>query len=513
FEGVSIDAALTPADPARPVELRVAVRGLRVEGKVLPPVVLDPARLDRDVVPLLQNLLQDRLGRLAGEPGAPQPLRALAEHLLPLVGLGGDVPRLPVEGIGIDPSVVARWFTTVLDSPPAGGGTPGSAWLGHLAGLLGSGAPVAGTGAEADPYRVLLATFGGARVDLTLATRTAAGGRDLLAGVALLLGGPAGAVLEARGMLLSLPLTGPGPPRAVPSAAVTIRAPGDAAGTLVAGGGLGVRFVRAGLAWDGIALGPILELGGVEFEGASHELINLSNVDSIRAAAAEAARASIAAALGTDGPGSHLAVLVGLIPPPGEPGAPVADLVALLSAPTRELARVHRSRLHDAAHSWATMLAHLAALLGLPEPVAGTGSPAEPWHVPVAKDGPLTLELAAWTGDHDLHLGLRAVATPTVGAATIDATMLSEVVHLTFPDSGPTTARLLGRHQGRLAVTGPFTLAPVGGIGLTVQGGDLTIDWSGTGARAGRDTVRAHRAPRRRRRDAAGVAGAAGRWL
>ena len=120
---------------------------------------LDPEHLDRDAVPLLQNLLQDRLGRLAADPGTPDQLRALAGHLLPLEGLGGDVPRLPVERIGIDRSAVADWFTATLDAGPPGGGAagppgggaPGSVWLAHLAGLLGSGAAPSGSGSEADP--------------------------------------------------------------------------------------------------------------------------------------------------------------------------------------------------------------------------------------------------------------------------------------------------------------------------------------------------------------------------
>src|SRR5262249_41546776 len=91
--------------------------------------------------------------------------------------------------------------------------------------------------------------------------------------------------------------------------------------------------------------------------------------------------------------GAARPALPALPPPAGGPGAPLADPVALLTGPTRELARVHRARLTDPSHSWAAMLAELAALLGATDPVAGAGSAADPWHVPVASVEPLSLEL------------------------------------------------------------------------------------------------------------------------
>src|SRR5581483_11166570 len=365
FDGLVIEADLAPADATDPVTLRIGVHNLRVGDQVLDTMFLDPGQLGRDVVPLIQNLLQDRLRPVALDPDTPAQLSALADHLLPLAGLGSDVPRLPVERIGIDKSVVADWFAAVLDAP--------AGWLGHLAGLLGSGAAPSGTGTEADPWRIPLAALdddGG--IELTLGTRTTAAGREVLAGFALHLTGPAGIALDARAVLIALPLSGPGTARAVPSATVVIRAPGDPAATLVDGDELRVGFAQAGLTWDGATLRPVLELGQVVFEGSAHDLIDLSNVDSVRAAAAQAARDAIVAAIGADGLGGHLSVLAGLAPPAGEDGAPVADLVALLSAPTRELARVHRARLLDPAHSWAAMLGELAGLLGLPGTVAGS---------------------------------------------------------------------------------------------------------------------------------------------
>ena len=479
FETISLDAALTPSQTDQPVTLSIAVRGLRVDGAVLPPVVVDPAHLGPDTVPLLQGLLENRLGALA-TTGAPAALVALADHLLPVLGLVGDVPRLPIERIGAQPGVVGTWFAQVLDAVPAGGGPAGSAWLGHLAGLFGSDAPPTGTGSEADPWRVPVAVLGGdGRIELTLATRTTAAGRELLAGMALRLAGPVGVALDAGATLLALPLTGAGPPRAVPSASVLVRAPADPSAALVAADELHVGFARAGLRWDGAELRPLLELGAVTFEGHSYDLIDLAQADSVRAAAADAVRAALADALGGDGPGVHLAVLLGLLAPAGEPGAPLADPVALLTGPTRELARVHLARLTDPGHSWAAMLAELAALLGATDPVAGAGSAADPWHVPVASVEPLSLELTAWTAGPvpELHLGLRVAAQTPVGMATVSATADAEIVALTLPAASPATAQLVAHHRVQLALTGPFTLYPADGAALTLQGADARLDW------------------------------------
>lgn len=480
FDALALEAALTPGESEQPITLRVTVHGLRVEGQVLPPVVVDPTHLGRDVIPVLETFLGDRLSGLAGGPDVPPAIAALAGNVLPLLGLAGDVPRLPVEQIGVVPGIVGAWFATVLDAVPAGGGAPGSAWLAHLAGLLGSEAEAAGTGTEADPWRISLPVLAGdERVQVTLATRTTAAGRELSVGISVQLTGPGGIALDASGTLLSLPLTGAGGSRAVPSAAVLLRAPADPSDTLVAVDEIHVGFAQGGLRWDGAELRPVLELGAVTFDGHRYDVLDLAHVDSVRAAAAEAVRAALADALGADGPGAHLAVLLGLLAPAGESGAPLADPVNLLTAPTRELARVHRARLLDPQHSWSAMLTELAALLGAAGPSSGAGSAAEPWQVAVASVGPVSVELAAWTAGAvpELHLGLRVAADADVGIGAVAATVDAELVALTFPSASPVAATLLGRHAARVALVGPFTLAPLDSAALTVQGADGRLSW------------------------------------
>jgi hypothetical protein len=475
FEALALDATLSPRQAAQPVSLSVTVRGLRVDGVVQPPLVVDVAHLGRDVVPLLQGLLENRLDGLAGAAGTPDALVALAEHLLPLLGLAGDVPRLPVDGIGRDPGVVGTWFAQVLDTVPAR-----SAWLGHLTGLLGDDTPTTGSGTAADPWRIPVAVLGAHdRVEITLATRPTVAGRELLAGIALRLAGPGGVVLDAGATLVSFPLTGAGAPQALPSAEVVLRAPGDPTKKLVDAAGLQVGFARGGLRWDGAEVRPTLELGAVTFEGHTYDLVDLAHVDSVRATAAAAVRSALVDALRSDGPGAHLAVLLGLLAPAGETGAPLTDPVALLTGPTRELARVHRARLTDPGHSWAAMLGQLGALLGADDPVAGAGSAADPWHIPLVETGPLSLDLTAWTKGPlpELHLGLRLAGQTALGTATVSGQVNAEIVALTFPTAAPVTAELVGHHEARLSLAGPFTLSPFDRTTLGLGGAEAHLVW------------------------------------
>ena len=118
-------------------------------------------------------------------------------------------------------------------------------------------------------------------------------------------------------------------------------------------------------------------------------------------------------------------------------------------------------------------------LLGASDPVAGTGTVADPWRVPLATVGPVTLALTAWRGtpDPQLHLGLRASGSTGTGAATVAGALDSEIVALAFPDSAPVTARVLGHHEARISVTGPFSISPLDGAGIGLAGADARIKW------------------------------------
>ena len=207
-------------------------------------------------------------------------------------------------------------------------------WLEHVGGLFGAAAP-AGTGTEADPWAIRLAALGSGGVDLTFATRTAAGGaRELLLGVRLALDSSIVSA-QAAATLLALPLSGTAGPIVLPSATVDVRAPRDASERLVEGPPVRLGSARVGAAWDGRTLRPLVELRDVQVEGTEYPVIDLSNVDSATAAIATAIREAIEDALGDQPPGRNLAALAGLVPPAADPASPLVDPAALDRRPAR----------------------------------------------------------------------------------------------------------------------------------------------------------------------------------
>ena len=264
-----------------------------------------------------------------------------------------------------------------------------------------------------------------------------------------------------------------------PSASATVRAPRDPAATLVSQAQITVGALRGGFAWDGTTLRPLLELLDVQFAGEQpYPVVDLSNVDTARAAVATAARDAIRAALGSSGPGRHLAALAGLLPPATDPTSPLADPVALVAAPTRELARLHRLVLTDPARGWKHMLGALAGALGLTGTLSGTGTQDDPWRVEIATVAPLTLELAAWNAGPGadpapLRIGLRASAVK----APLTASWLAELIAADLPASGTAKIELMAGQHGRLTLAGPFGLRPVAGIAVGLHDADGRIDW------------------------------------
>ena len=482
FASIDADARIAPlAEAAAMAAIAIEV-GVRNADGTITQTSLDPQHLAGDALSLIASLLEHHLGALAQAEGAPPELAALAEHLLPVLGLGAGVPTLPVDRIGTDPDVLRAWLAELLAAPasapltPTTGPAPIDAWLGHLAGLFGA-VGFDGTGDEADPWTIPLATLGTGGAALTVATRAGAGGgQEVLFGLELDLDTPS---VRAQGgvTLLALPLSGTAPPSVLPFASADVRAPRDAAATLVSGSTITVGALRAGVAWNGSALRPLLEMDGVQFDGMMYPVIDLSNIDSVRAAAAQAARASLLAALGDAGPGHQLAVLAGVLPPDTDPTSPVVDPVALVSAPTPEIARVHRALLTDATRGWSHMLQALAALLGLSGASEGTGSPDDPWRIALATAGPVQLDLAAWTPGGDpapLRIGLRASAAP----GPLQLSWLAELITADLPAAAPATIGLMAGQHGRIALGSAVTLAPVQGIALGIQHAEGRVDWT-----------------------------------
>jgi hypothetical protein len=228
-------------------------------------------------------------------------------------------------------------------------------------------------------------------------------------------------------------------------------------------------------------LQPALELIDVTFDGTHHDRLDLSNADSVRAAAASAVQTAIASALGT-GTGLHLSALAGLTPPAGDPTSPhLADLPALAANPARAIAALHRSVLLD-GQRWMFMLSEIAGLIGLPGKISGTGVPSDPWRVAIGPAGPMALEIAAWnaqtsgvaTDPQKLRLGLLASSA----SAPITFSWLAEVLAFDLPQAAAGTVSLIAGQHVSLLIEPLGTSTATAGFTLQASSFQAGMAWS-----------------------------------
>jgi hypothetical protein len=455
----------------------VTLEGLDLDGTGAQDTPLDPAHLNAQAMQLVLGLIREKLRTLAGDANAE--IAATAAHLMPMLGLGDDLPAFPFAELLHGPEALQNWLNSLIASGKV------SAWLGHVAGLFGATVPV-GVLDPQGPWNVHLLEFGpgdASSLDLTLARANGHLRAGLRIGIS-----PAGAApaarIEADAVLAAIPLGGAGAAAVLPSASVLIRSPGDDAAPLVAAGGpIAVHSLRAGIKWDGANLTPLLELLDVTLDGTHYDRIDLTNTDSVVAAASAAVRNAINNALGNTGPGRHLAALAGLLAPQGDPTWPFfTDPATLVADPTRAIAEVHRRALLGGAHNWSFMLAEVTGLIGIAGAVTGNGSESDPWRVPLAPAGPITLELAAWNAQtsgnaadpQKLRLGLRLSAE----SGPWRTWWLAEILAFDLPAAGSgQVAMMAGQHAA-------FTLEPVpttpafAGVTLAATSVGIKLDWN-----------------------------------
>jgi hypothetical protein len=485
---VTLAATIAPLASGGPVEsLVVTLGGLDLDGNGPVDTVLDPSQLRSEAFHLVLGLVRAELETLGS--GLSAEAQSVATHFLPLLGLSGaGVPPFPFAQLAADPGAVRAWFAGLLQ----GAAPPITAWLLHLASLLGAAVPVtSGTGTPDDPWTVPVLSFNGSSgLSLTLAEQTAPSGSSLLFGVALSFA-PAGAQpalgVQAEATLAALPLAGTAPAAVLPSARFVARAPAAGGASLVSNApNLAVSSIQGGLAWSGSALSPLLELLDVTLLGTHYDQLDLTHADSVVAAAAAAVVNNVLAALG-GGAGQHLAVLAGLVKPTGDPIA-TAHLVNpadLVTNPARAIAAVHRAVLTDANDNWSFVFGDLTALLGLAGPPAGTGSQTDPWRVTLASAGALAVELVAWnaatgitaTDVQQLRVGLRA----NVQSAPVQFWWLAELLAFDLPSGAAGTAHVLGGEHLNFAVNPVPALAPAAGVGVTADSIQATLDWNPAG--------------------------------
>ena len=474
LSGMVIEAAIAPPS----VNVKVTLKGLALDGGPPQDIVLDPANVSSEASKLVVALLKQVLSQLAATVTPGTELDALVKHLTGLLGFDSDgVPTFPIAVLASNPAALQNWLRSLTQSAAM------TKWLGHLAGLIGAGSlTVNGDGSQGNPWAVQVVPFN-AQSGLSVIAWTASDGIRFGVQASFL---PAGANppfrVDAQAILASIPLNGTGSASVLPAASILFRAPGQGGAPLASSAQISVGSLQGGIQWDGSTLRPLLELDQVTLIGppsASYDRIDLTNTDSVAAAASSLVRNAILAALG-GGTGTHLAALAGLVQPAGDPGSPhLTDLSTLVSNPARAIANFHRSVLLDSTHNWSFLMTELAALLGINTPVSGTGTFNDPWRIALAPAGPLTLELATWNpqtnlaATQQLRLGLRASAA----SGPLQFFWLAELLAFDLPASGAGDVRLMGgQHLALIAAP----LAPHGAVSNIRFGADsfrAQMDW------------------------------------
>ena len=486
LDSVVVDAVLAPLPPgSASASLKITLEQLQLDNSGAKDVVLDPNNLSSEAVQLITGLLHEKLSRLAGPTGEAA---SLVNHLLPLLGLGEDgIPQFPFAQLS-DPSALNTWFDSLLQGQST---PPIVAWLGHLAGLLGaSNTAVSGSGTAIDPWSVMLLPIGsvaGSGVSLTLATQTISSTTSLLAGlrVRVVPGGVNPPLrIEAGATIAAIPIVGVGSASILPAASITAIAPGDpAGGNLVTNANITIATAEAGFQWNGSALQPLLELENVTLLGTHYDKLDLTNTDSVAAAATAAVKAALMTAIGSTGPGAHLAALAGIVPPANDSTSPhQIDLARMVANPAQAIAAVHRAVLLDATHNWSFLLQEITAIAGITGAVSGTGTRGDPWRVSLAAPAIIDIELAAWnaqtgvvaTDPQKLRLGLRA----SVAQGSLAFWWLCELLAFDLPQTGSGTVSLMAGQEAHVEIQPIPTIPEVAGLSISVADFSADMSWT-----------------------------------
>ena len=489
LDSVVVTASLTPLGGATPATLTVDLEGLQLDATGPRNVTLDPSNLGSEAVHLIIGFIQEQLRRLAASSGEAG---AVTAHLLQLLGFGdAAIPQFPFTQLG-DPHAINTWFASLLQG---GASAPVVNWLGHLIGLLGASTiTVTGTGTEADPWVAPVLPFGtaaGSGFNITFATKTVSSTTSLLIGLRarVIPGGANPPVrIEGSATLASIPITGTGSAAVLPSASVTAFAPGAiGAGPLVSTGTISAQSLRAGFAWTGSALQPLLELDTVHFTLLGvpnvYDKVDLTNADSVASDVSSAIGNTIKGYLGSTSPGSNLAALAGIIPPQNDPtSSHTVRLPQFLANPAQEIGAVHRAVLLDNAHPWSHMLEEIGGLVGIATPVTGTGTRTDPWVVELAPPSTFHIEIAAWndqtsgvaTDPQKLRVGLRA----SFSQSPVDIYWLAELLAFDLPQTGAGRISLMAGQHAHVGVQPIPTIPSVAGLSLSIA--DFSADMTFT---------------------------------
>lgn len=478
LRAISITGSLSPIGPGASANLTVVLEQLDLDGSGPRDTALDPTQLDSQALDLILGLIQERLHQISAT--AIGEAARVTANLGTLLGLDGTIPRFPFDRLTQGPAALQAWFNQLIDTGRI------VDWLSAFGRMMGANVAASGSGTTTDPWRIRIIDLNGgpSGVDVTLVRKTGPV-LDIGLRTALLPDGANPAVLiEAQAALASIPLSGTAAAVVLPSAEVVVRAPGDAS-DLVNSATITIERLRTGLRWNGSNLIPLLELLNVTFAGSQYDRIDLTNTDSVAAAASAAVETALRNALGA-GAGARLAALAGLIRPSGDPTWPhTLNPATLVTNPAAAIAGVHRAALLDAAHNWSFLLEEFAGLVGLAGPVTGLGTRTDPWRV-LLGPGPLRIELAAWNEQTSgvaadpqlLRIGFRATATN----GPMSFRWLAELLAFDLPASGSGDVRLMAGQHASFFIEPLPALPERNGIVMNADSIGITMDWTPGGS-------------------------------
>ncbi|HEY4940109.1 MAG TPA: DUF6603 domain-containing protein [Rhizomicrobium sp.] len=477
--GISLTLRLAPfPSNAATADIAVTLQGLDIDGSGAQDVTLNPDNLGPEAMHIVVGLVCQQLRQSA-------PAGSVAAHLLAVLGLDGTSPAFPFTTIASDPHALTSWVRALV-TPAGSSPAPMQTWLGDLASLFGVTATVTATpltgGMEWSlPFFTLSTT---SVVTLSVAQSTAADGvtpqLTIGIGFALVPSGTAALRFDTSVALIRVSLAGQAAPTAFPTASLIVTAPGDPLQQpWLTSANISVDSMRAGVLWNGSALMPVLEIDNVAFQGQTYPVVNLTNANSVVAAAGSQLVGNIVAALGSSPIGLNLALLAGLVRPTSAPTAPLVDFAQLAAHPLSAIATLHRNALLSTAYPWSNHFGELAALLSISGAVGGSGTFADPWVAAIASYGPLTLQLAAWNAQTSgnaadpqlLRIGVRALASDP----STSAWWTTELLAVDMPASGANTIALLGAHHAALTFV-PGGVEEISGVSLTADSVSATLD-------------------------------------
>lgn len=477
--------------------LGITLQGLQLPGQVAPGDVGlggAPDQLADQAVALLAGLVQRSVAGASGE---------LAE-LLALVGISDDlhIPVLPVADL-IEEGVSAwrTWLDQLLGSP-----TAVTAWLGHLAAMIGHGASVVGStslaAAAGQPARIEWTLTAGVTVAAVVTVgRTPSGDPTLTLAVEarLAAAGPPVGGLEFGATLARITLGSAPAAAGLPDLHLSgrlghpvVAAPAELLVDVTAPEIVKVGSLQVGLTLDEQRRPAfVLAAHDVTIAAHSYPVLDLTNSQALADVVGSAVGDLADQVLGHLGDAlDAVAALLGVTAPPLPAGAPAwpVDLVSLptlLADPLGAIIDYHRRVLDSHRDGYVTLLDPLRGLLrstGVDVAVTGDGTAAIPWKLPIA-DGLALLVWTAGVGPDPVHLHLgigfdHAVVDLGGGCPTVGFTLVVELVDLALDGSGGQAvpgvhaALVLGARGG-----GPLRLGDAD-TALVADRAGVSLDWS-----------------------------------